>query len=106
MVAVSGFILLLFVANVRSRLYYHGPNYSFLFWLFLYALLTGIGVMRLKKWGVLLLFLPSIGMLIVLCVARVEERVTLGILSLNLAFVLLFAAVPAIMLRNWSELRW
>jgi len=62
--------------------------------------------MRLKKWGVLLLFLPSIGMLIVLCVARVEERVTLGILSLNLAFVLLFAAVPAIMLRNWSELRW
>lgn len=51
--------LLLFFANLRSRLIYHGPNLSFLFWMFLYCLLIGMGLLKLKKWAVLSLFLPG-----------------------------------------------
>lgn len=106
MVTVSGFVLLLFVTNIRSRLYYHGPNYSFLFWMFLYALLTGIGIMRLKKWGVLLLCLPPIGMTLELGVIRFMESGSSVTIFINLVVALMFAAVPALMLRNWAELHW
>lgn len=33
----ASFLLLLYVMNLRSRLYYNGPDYSFLFWLFGWA---------------------------------------------------------------------
>src|SRR6266852_5408518 len=56
----AGYLFFLFASNLRSRNYYHAPNYSFLFWLFLYSSITAFGLMRLRKWAVLSLFLPGI----------------------------------------------
>ena len=56
----AGYLFFLFASNLRSRIYYHGPNYSFLFWLFLYSSITAFGLLRLRKWAVLSLFLPGI----------------------------------------------
>ena len=33
-------LFLLFLANLRSRFYFHGPNYSFLLWMSFYFTVT------------------------------------------------------------------
>ena len=52
--------LALFAANLRSRLYFHGPDYGFLFWISLYCAVTGVGLIRFKKWAVFMAFSPAL----------------------------------------------
>jgi hypothetical protein len=99
--------LLLFLANLRSRFYYHGPNYSFLFWMFFYCVLTGIGLLKLRKWAVLLLFLPGILSIVIFTYSGAKgARVLMPWALLNYGFVAALLGIPALMLRCWRELRW
>lgn len=106
MVAIAIFCLLLFLANLRSRFYYHGPNYSFLFWIFLYCLLTGIGLVKLRKWAVVLLFIPGILSWAIFAYGwREAASAPLLRAILNYCFLAGLVAIPATMLLNWRELR-
>jgi len=107
MLFTSAVFLLLFLANLRSLFYYHGPNYSFLFWIFFYCALTGIGLFKLRKWAVLLLFLPGILSIAVFVYGWTKgASVPMPWALLNYVFVATLLAAPIFMLRNWHELRW
>lgn len=54
----------LYFMNLRSRMYYHGPDWSFLGWIAAYFTVAGIGLLMLQKWAVLLGFLPPVAILI------------------------------------------
>jgi hypothetical protein len=74
-VVFSVLLLILFLANLRSRLYYDAPNYSFLLWIAIYSGVTGFGLVRLRKWAAVLLLLGTAGFglsLIVLSVSRLQ----------------------------------
>jgi hypothetical protein len=99
--------LLLFLANLRSRVYYHGPNYSFLFWMFCYCLLTGVGLVKLKRWALLLLFLPGILSVVIFVASWTSgASVPMPWALLNYGFVAILFAIPLVMLRKWRELQW
>ena len=102
------FFLLLFVMNLRSRIYYHGPNYGFLFWIFLYSAITGVGLIRLKKWAVLSLFLPCMWYAVILAIGLFKQKQSILDLSVlfNVAMLALVVAIPVRMLRLWHVLCW
>lgn len=106
--AVSTICLTLFAFNLRSRLYFHGPNWGFLFWLSLYCALTGAGLLRLKKWAALLSFIPAILYAVILVVSLNAEKSLYSGLALvfNFAICCLLFAVPAKMSRHWKALSW
>ena len=107
MLFVAGFVLLLFIANLRSRIYYHGPNYGFLFWIFLFTGVTAVGLIRLRKWAVILLFVPPILNAIIVGMGLKSLRSSPAVpILINLAIPLLLLLVPLLMLRCWRELRW
>jgi len=104
---MAAFFLFLFLANVRSRFYYHGPNYSFLFWLFLYCLITGVGLLKLRKWAILFLFLPGILSLVVFLYGWTKgASVPMPWALVNYAFLATLFVIPALMFRTWRELHW
>jgi len=104
---MAAVFLLLFLANLRSRIYYHGPNYGFLLWIFLYCAAVGFGLMKLKKWAVLLLFLPGILSIAVFIYGWAHgARALMPWALLNYAFVAALLGIPALMLRMWRELQW
>ena len=45
-------LLFLFLLKLRSRLLFHGPDYSSLFWMSMYWGSIGIGLVHLRKWAV------------------------------------------------------
>jgi len=99
--------LLLFAANLRARLCYHGPNYRFLIWFFLYCVVTGVGLLKERKWALLLLFLPGILTAVVLVYSWARgAHVPMPWALLNYAFVAGLLVIPVMMLRRWDELRW
>ena len=105
---LAGVLLLLFLMNVRSRIYYHGPNYGFLLWMFLYCVTTGVGLLRLRKWAVIVLFLPGIldaAIVVYACEALKESPLPLWVLF-NIVLVVLLLGIPVLMLRHWNELSW
>jgi len=108
MLSAAGFLFLLFVMNVRSRIYYHGPNWSFLFWLSLYCLMTGIGLARLRKWAVMSLFLPAIADVLILISEHknLTQAFPAFWVLFNVAFALFLVAIPAVMVLGWKELGW
>jgi hypothetical protein len=106
MLFVSGIFLLLFGMNLRSRLYYHGPDYSFFFWIFLYSAITGWGLIRLKKWAVLSLFVPCILCAFVLAPALFHMTIPDLPVLFNVAILALIVAIPVTMLRLWHVLHW
>jgi hypothetical protein len=99
--------LLLFAANIRSHFYYQGPNYSFLIGISLYCIVTGIGLLKVRKWAVLLLFLPGAFTIVIFYMAWTKgARVPLPWSVLNYGFLATLVGIPAIMLRHWNQLRW
>jgi len=103
---VAGLMLFLFISNIRSRIYYNGPNWSFLFWIFLYCAITGVGLVRLKKWAVIALFLPGI-LFTLIFIYGMSKQPNLSPGSLvTVSMLALLVGIPAIMLRHWNELRW
>lgn len=105
---VSGVFLLLFIRNLRSRIYYHGPDYGFLLWIFLYCAMTGLGLIRLKKWAVISLFVPGILYAVILAIGLFKQKQSILDLSVlfNVAMLALVVAIPARMLQLWHVLRW
>jgi hypothetical protein len=104
---IAAVFLLLFLANLRSRIYFHGPNYSFLFWMFLYCIVTGFGLLKLKRWAILLLFLPGILSIVIFTYSWAKgARALMPWALLNYAFLATLLVVPALMLRRWRDLRW
>ena len=105
---LAGVLLLLFVMNVRSRIYYHSPDYGFLFWMFLFCAITGLGVLRLRKWGVILFLFPGVldaALVVYVCGASKQSpSPTWAFFNIVLAAILL--GIPALMLRRWEELSW
>ena len=108
MLVMAAFVLLLFVMNLRSRIYYQGPNYSFLVWIFIYCFITGVGLLRLRKWAVISLFLPAALDLLIL-LSGFQELIH-GLVSswvlLNVLVLAVFIGIPVGMLRHWKELQW
>lgn len=106
MSAIAIFCLLLFLSNLRSRFYYHGPNYSFLFWIFIYCLLTGIGLLKLRKWAVILLFLPGTLSVVIFVYGWTKgASVSMPWAILNYCFLIALIAIPVTMVLHWHELR-
>lgn len=104
---MAAVFFLLFLANLRSRLYYHGPNYSFLLWMFIYCLVTGFGLLKLKRWAVLLLFVPGCFTVVVFVYSWTKgASVPMPWALLNYGFLAALFAVPALTLRRWHELQW
>jgi hypothetical protein len=54
----------LYLMNLRSRMFYHGPDWSFLGWIAAYFTVTGIGLLMLQKWALALSFLPPVAILV------------------------------------------
>jgi hypothetical protein len=103
---VAGVVFLLFLRNLRSRLYYHGPDYDFLFWIFVWSAIAGIGLLRLRKWAVILLFFPSLATGAVILAAVVKTSIATWVVLANVSFAVLLLAIPVLLFRYWSELRW
>ncbi len=71
------------------------------------GLWIGAGLLKVKKWAVLLLFVPAI-----LCLAvftygwMMGARALMPWAILNYVFIAVLFVVPTLMLWHWSELRW
>lgn len=104
---LAALFLLLFFANVRSRVYYRGPNYSFLLWMFFYCALTGVGLMKLRRWAILLLFLPGVLSFAIFVYSWTKgAAVPMPWALLNYIFLAVMFVIPTLLLRAWHELRW
>lgn len=105
---VSGVFLLLFIWNLRSRIYYHGPDYGVLLWVFLYSAITGLGLIQLKKWAVISLFVPGMLYAVILAIGLFTQKQRILDLAMlfNVAMLALVVAIPVRMLRLWHVLRW
>lgn len=106
MLALAVLFLFLFGMNVRSRILYHGPNYSFIGWMFIYSAITGVGLLKLKKWAVVLLFVPFVLFLAVFVVATIKNGFPMPWGIASVIFIGLMGAMPLVLLRYWKELQW
>lgn len=97
----------LYLMNLRSRILYHGPDWSYLGWIAAYFTVTGIGLLMLKKWAVLLSFLPAIAFLVRSAINLYKDGFSVQsdfITAACCAGVMII--VPLILLRNWRLLKW
>lgn len=85
---------------------YHGPDWSFLGWIAAYFTATGIGLLLLRKWALLLGFLPAIAILVPLTIGlRRGESLTMPYILLVVLHLGVVIIVPGILLRSWRLLR-
>ena len=104
---LASVFLFLYLMNLRSRFYYNGPDYSFLFWLFAWAITAGVGLLLLRKWALVLLFLPGIAFSVILVIGLLKSsRIAAWAIAMNVLFVSATVAVPIALLRYWKTLRW
>ena len=105
---LAAVMLLLFLANLRSRYLYNAPNVSYLFLISCaYCFLAGIGLLRLKKWALLLLFLPGVLFIAVYAYGGVlGARVPMPWALINYVFLAAMIGFPAYMLRYWHTFNW
>jgi hypothetical protein len=102
---LASLLLFLYVMNLRSRFYYSGPDYSFLFWLFAWAASAGVGLLLSRKWALLLLFLPGVVFSVVFCMGLANSSgVPSWAVLVNLLFVGVTVATPIVLLRFWTLL--
>ncbi len=103
-VAFAAVLFLLFLANLRSRLLFHGPNYSTLLWISIYCGGIGIGLAYLKKWAVALftVSMAAIGLFVAIR-ATIETPFPWTLVNIALGILFCLPAVAAI--RCWSELK-
>ena len=105
--------LLLFAANLRARINYHGSNYPFLLWISCYWVLTGVGLLKFRKWAVLLAFLPGVLYVVIVVYGLTKGPsvqtpwiVFAAAAVFNYFLAVTLVAIPANMLRSWQDLRW
>jgi hypothetical protein len=96
-------LALLFLANLRSRIFFRGPNYSALGWMSIYWGVIGMGLVYLKKWGVAL-FVVSMSAIGVFVVVRsiIETPFPWTLLNVAIGLAFCIPSIPA--LRCWHEL--
>jgi hypothetical protein len=102
----AGLLLVLFLRNLRSRLYYHGPDYGFLFWLFAWSAIAGIGLVCLRKWAVILLFFPGVATAVIILVSVFKTSIAAWAVLVNLSFTVFLLAIPMLLLHYWNDLHW
>jgi|SRR5208282_1839303 len=97
----------LYLMNLRSRMLYHGPDWSFLGWIAMYLAVTGIGLLMLRKWALLLSFLPAIAIVVGFAFAWYRHRsLTIPVILLEVCQIGILIIVPGILLRSWRLLKW
>jgi len=103
-VALAVGLLILFLANLRSRLLYHGPNYSPLLWMSIYCAAVGIGLVYLRKWAVALFAVSSVTIGLFLIVRSIiETPFPWTLVNIGMGILFCLPTVPAI--RSWKQLR-
>jgi hypothetical protein len=86
---------------------YHGPDWSFLGWIAAYFTATGIGLLMLRKWALLLGSLPAVAILVPLTIAlRRGESLTMPYILLVVLHIGVVIIMLGILLRNWRLLKW
>ena len=103
---LASLLLLLFLRNLRARLYYHGPDYGFLLWLFALAAIAGIGLVYLRKWAVILLLLPGVATAMIILVSMFRSSIATWVALANISFAFLLLFIPVLLFRYWNDLRW
>jgi hypothetical protein len=105
---MAAVILLMFLGNLRARYLYNALNLSNLLLIScVYCFLAGVGLLRLKKWGLLLLFLPGVVFTAVYVYGWVlGHRLPMPGMLINCAFLAVVIAFPAYMLRCWHTFNW
>ena len=108
MLFMATVFLILFLLNLRSRIYFHGSDWSFLFWIFIYCMVTGIGLLKLRKWANVLLFIPGVFEMMIFIYAMwfKHEWVPMPWAFINYGLLGVLIGVPSLMLRYWKELCW
>ena len=97
----------LYGMNLRSHLLYHGPDWSFLGWIAAYLTVTAIGLLMLRKWTLVLSFLPAVAILVPLTIAlRKGESLTMPYIVLVVFHVGAMIILPIILLKSWRLLKW
>jgi hypothetical protein len=102
-------LLGLSLLNVHASLYYHQQRFPFLYWMTGYFGLAGVGILRQKKWALLMLFAPGLataGLFLYVFFTDKRAYVPMPWALVNYAFIALVLGVPAIMLRQWRSLTW
>jgi len=94
----------LFIANLRSRLIYHGPNYSFLGWMCLYTIVTGIGLCLSRKWSAILFAFPCYIAGLFLIIGSIFKVPFPGVL-INIAVGAVFCISATGILKEWRSLK-
>jgi hypothetical protein len=97
-------LLILFLANMRSGSYYGGSNYSFLLGMAIYAGVTGFGLVRLRKWGAVLLLLGTAVCELTIIVLSILRWQVPGSWA-GIPWVILFAIPSALILPSWATLK-
>jgi hypothetical protein len=103
-----GFALVLgvlFLANLRSRLLYHGPDYSFLGLICVYAIVTGAGLLWSRRWAALMFALPTYAAGLFLVIGGLA-KVPFPWMLLDVMFGIVLCAAPTVVLRDWRQLKW
>ncbi len=103
---IAGLFWYLYLMNLRSRILYHGPHWSFLGWIAAYLTATGTGLLMLRKWALLLSFLPAIAFLVVSLIDLYKEGLTTMSGPIAICYAGVMIIVPLILLRCWRLLRW
>jgi hypothetical protein len=101
----SALLLVLFGFNVHSRVYYHGPDYSFLGWLAAYTGFVGLGLVRRRKWAAILFVIPSFTSGILIGVGSLM-RVPFPWMVVNVGVGLLLCWISLLLLGEWKKLKW
>lgn len=95
---LSAAFLLLFAANSYSRAQQYAPNWSWLGYIALYALVVGIGLVRIHKWAIVIfvLSLLALGVLLPFFSVRRDHEFYTILIALAFAVLLCWPAVSAI----------
>ena len=101
-------LLLLGLGSLRSHFFYNPPALSFLLLISgAYCFLAGIGLLKLKKWALLLLFCPGILFTAVYVYGwALGARVPMPWALMNYTFLAMLIGFPAYMLRYWNTFKW
>ena len=103
-IGFAAVLLLLFLLNLRAHLYYGGPNYWPLILFSLYAVVVGLGLIRLRKWAAVLFAIPRVGVGLLWTVnSLIRHQMPLDLLNVAVGLIV---CLPALLpFRSWHQLR-
>ena len=107
---IAAALLLMFLGTLQSHFLYNAPNlrvaFSFTFLIpCVYCFIAGIGLLKLKKWALLLLFWPGV-LLMAAYVHGEGAKVPMPWALMNYAFWATLIVFPIYMLRYWNTFKW